>query len=175
MGLLRTRNLIDTDIHDILCNQRRRHALDHLRRRREVVSLSELADVVAQRETGQPTPPADLRQSVYNSLRQSHIPRLEREGVVEYDRESNELRLTESAREVEVYMEVFTRYGITWVEYYRLLGTVALLVVLLATMDVFPFALVETVLWVSLFLAVIAVSTAYQLWTRRYVYLRQLQ
>jgi hypothetical protein len=94
---------------------------------------------------------------------------------VEYDRESNELRLTESAREVEVYMEVFTRYGITWVEYYRLLGTVALLVVLLATMDVFPFALVETVLWVSLFLAVIAVSTAYQLWTRRYVYLRQLQ
>jgi hypothetical protein len=175
MGLLRTRNLIDTDIHDILCNQRRRHALDHLRRRREVVSLSELADVVAQRETGQPTPPADLRQSVYNSLHQSHIPRLEREGVVEYDRESNELRLTESAREVEVYMEVFTRYGITWVEYYRLLGTVALLVVLLATMDVFPFALVETVLWVSLFLAVIAVSTAYQLWTRRYVYLRQLQ
>jgi hypothetical protein len=175
MGLLRERDLIDTEIHDILGNRRRRHALDHLRETADTVGIADLADAVAERETGESPPPEDVRQSVYNSLHQSHIPRLEREGVVEYDRESNELRLTESAREVEVYMEVFTRYGITWVEYYRLLGTVALLVVLLATMEVFPFALVETVLWVSLFLAVIAVSTAYQLWTRRYVYLRQLQ
>ena len=174
MGLLRTRNLIDTDIHDILCNQRRRHALDHLRRRREVVSLSELADVVAQRETGQPTPPADLRQSVYNSLHQTHLPRLDAEGVIDYDPETKQIRLTESAREVEVYMEVFTVYGVTWAEYYRLLGTVALCVVLLATLELGPFGLLPPVGVVTFFLVVLAGSTVYQLWSRRHLTLRQL-
>ncbi len=173
MELRKERDLVDTDIHAILGNRRRRHALDHLRETPDTVAISDLADAVAEREAGESPPPEDLRQSVYNSLHQSHIPRLEGEGVIEYDRETNEIRLTESAREVEVYMEVFTRYGITWVEYYRLLGTVSLLVLLLATMDVAPFALVDTVLWVSLFLALIAVSTAYQLWTRRSLYLRQ--
>jgi hypothetical protein len=173
MELRKERDLVDTDIHAILGNRRRRHALDHLRETPDTVPISDLADAIAEREAGESPPPEDLRQSVYNSLHQTHLPRLDAEGVIEYDRETIEIRLTESAREVEVYMEVFTRYGITWVEYYRLLGTVSLLVLLLATMDVAPFALVDTVLWVSVFLAIIAVSTAYQLWTRRYLYLRQ--
>ena len=174
MGILRKRNLIDTDIHDILCNQRRRYALNHLRRRRETVSLAELADAVAEQETGQVSPPADLRQSVYNSLHQTHLPRLDAEGVIEYDPGSKEISLTESAREVEVYMEVFTRYGVTWAEYYRLLGTVALCVVLLATLEMGPFGLVPPVLAVTVFLVLLAVSTVYQLLTRRHVTLRQL-
>ncbi|MFC5366395.1 DUF7344 domain-containing protein [Salinirubrum litoreum] len=174
MGILRKRNLIDTDIHDILCNQRRRHALNHLRRRRETVSLAELADAVAEQETGQASPPADLRQSVYNSLHQTHLPRLDAEGVIEYDPDGKEIRLTESAREVEVYMEVFTRYGVTWAEYYRLLGTVGLCVVLLATLEMGPFALVPPVVAVTFFLVLLAVSTVYQLVTRRHVTLRQL-
>jgi hypothetical protein len=171
MGLLRTRKLIETDIHGILCNSRRRHALDHLRRTSEVVALSDLADVVAERETGESPPPNDLRQSVYNSLRQTHLPRLDEEGVIEYDQSTKEIRLHESAREVEVYMEVFTKYGFTWAEYYRLLGTIALLVLLAASLEVQPISLVETTLWTSGFLALIVVSTAYQLWTRRHLYL----
>ena len=174
MGILRRRNLIDTDIHDILCNQRRRHALDHLRRRHETVSLAELADAVAERESDQASPPADLRQSVYNSLHQTHLPRLDTEGVIEYDPASKEIRLTESAREVEVYMEVFTRYGVTWAEYYRLLATVALCVVLLATVDMGPFDLLPPVIVVTFFLVLLAVSTVYQLVTRRHVTLQQL-
>jgi hypothetical protein len=174
MGILRTRRLIDTDIHDILCNQRRRHALDHLRRRRETVSLSELADAVAERETGETPSPPDLRQSVYNSLHQTHLPRLDADGVIEYDATAMEIRLTESAREVEVYMEVFTRYGVTWAEYYRLLGTVALCVVLLATLEIGPFDLIPPVVAVTFFLVLLAVSTVYQLVTSRHVTIRQL-
>jgi hypothetical protein len=173
MGMLRTRNLIETEIHGILCNSRRRHALDHLRRTTDVVALSDLADAVAERETGESPPPNDLRQSVYNSLHQTHLPRLDEERVIDYDQSTKEIRLRESAREVEVDMEVFMKYGFTWTEYYRLLGTIALLVLLAASLEVRPISFVETTLWTSAFLALIAVSTAYQFWTRRHLYLRQ--
>jgi hypothetical protein len=71
-------------------------------------------------------------------------------------------------------MEVVTRYGVTWATYYRALGTISLLSIVLASTDTPLVSTVDPLLWASLFLVVIAVSTLYQFWSRRWLYLQQL-
>ncbi|MFC6988191.1 hypothetical protein ACFQJD_04710 [Haloplanus sp. GCM10025708] len=71
-------------------------------------------------------------------------------------------------------MEVVTKYGITWAAYYRTLGTLSLITVLFAAMQLPVVSSIDVLLWASFFLAVIAGSTVYQLWSRRWLYLQQL-
>jgi hypothetical protein len=175
MGLLtRERDIADEDIHDILRNSRRRAVLQLLRESVGSMSLRELSVSVAEREAGESPPPTDLRQSVYNSLHQTHLPKLDREGIVVYDCDRKTVELDDPAREVDLYMEVVTPYGITWAGYYRTLAVVALTALLAAELDVAPFEAIGTLPLVVLFLLVIAVSTSYQLWARRWFVLRAL-
>jgi len=81
-------------------------------------TLNDLAETIAERETGESPAPKNIRNSVYNSLHQTHLPKLDRRGIVEYDSDRKTIRITEDARSVDVYMEVVTPYGITWSEYY---------------------------------------------------------
>jgi len=85
-------------------------------------TLNDLAETIAERETGESPAPKNIRNSVYNSLHQTHLPKLDRRGIVEYDSDRKTIRITEDARSVDVYMEVVTPYGITWSEYYSMLG-----------------------------------------------------
>ena len=72
-------------------------------------------------------------------------------------------------------MEVVTRYGITWSDYYRNLGILGLFVVVASLVDVPLVARVDPLLWASGFLAVFALSTAYQLWKARFGIIRGLR
>lgn len=71
-------------------------------------------------------------------------------------------------------MEVVTRYGITWASYYRTLGVLALVAVVATSIDVTPLSGIPTLLCASAFLVAFAASTAYQLWSHRWFYLRSL-
>lgn len=71
-------------------------------------------------------------------------------------------------------MEVVARYGITWSQYYRALGIMALLTVVLSAIDAPVFPTVDTAIWAGGFLGVFVLSTATQLWSRRWLYFRQL-
>ncbi|WP_197425410.1 hypothetical protein [Halobacterium sp. CBA1126] len=71
-------------------------------------------------------------------------------------------------------MEVVTKYGITWADYYRTLATASLVAVVAVELGVPVVEAVPVLLVVSTALAVVAASTAYQLWTRRWTYLRAL-
>lgn len=174
MSITRPSTLAETEIHDILRNDRRRRVLEHLQESIGTVTLRELAETIAARESGESPPPRQLRESVYNSLHQTHLPKLDREGVVDYDEHRKTVELRPGARDVNVYMEVVTRYGVTWADYYRTLATVSLALVVAAEIDAPLFEGVPVLLAVSVALAVIAASTAYQLWTRRWTYLRAL-
>jgi hypothetical protein len=171
----RRRGRIDpAEVHDILRNDRRRRVLEQLQRRLEPLSLRELSERIAERETGESPPPRNVRESVYNSLHQTHLPKLDDLDVVAYDKDRKTVQLQEPAREVDVYMEVVSPYGITWAGYYRTFAALGLLVVVAATVDLPFVSAVPTVLWASLFLFILAVSTASQLWSRRWFYLRSL-
>ncbi|WP_066416300.1 DUF7344 domain-containing protein [Halorubrum aethiopicum] len=166
--------LPETEIHDLLRNERRCQTIKHLQDTVGTTTLRELAETIAEHETGESPPPKNVRNSVYNSLHQTHLPKLDRRGIVEYESDRKTIRLAEDARSVDVYMEVVTPYGITWSEYYSLLGTLSLFVVLAALIGVPAISALDPVLWVSVFLAAFAASLGYQLWADRWVYLNAL-
>lgn len=174
LGSTQSTGLAETKIHDILRNQRRRRVLDHMRETVGTMTLRELAEHIAEIESGQSPPPSSVRESVYNSLHQTHLPKLDVEGVVEYDKNRKTVSLDSHAREVDVYMEVVTPYGIPWADYYRTVAMLSLLAVLGVELGLPVLESIPGVLVVSFFLAVVTVSTAYQLWTRRWLYLKNL-
>lgn len=174
MSLSRSSGLAETEIHDILRNDRRRRVLEHLQESVGTVTVRELAETIAANEANQSPPPRQLRESVYNSLHQTHLPKLDAENVVQYDKHRKTVELRARARDVNVYMEVVTRYGITWADYYRTIATISLALIVASDIGVPILEAVPALLWASVSLAIIAGSTAYQLWTRRWTYLRAL-
>jgi hypothetical protein len=160
--------------HDLLRNDRRRHAIRHLRQNGGQVELRDLAEAIAEIETDESPPPRNIRDSVYNSLHQSHLPKLDDRGIVEYNRDRKTIELTHRARKLDVYMEVVNRYGITWAAYYRGLVTVSLAVIVGSEVGLPLVSNLDPLLVASVVLAIVATSTVGQLWSRRWLYLNQL-
>lgn len=112
-----------TEIHDVLRNDRRLLVLQCLRDAdSDGLTVRELSERVATRETGEDPAPRNKRQSVYVSLHQTHVPKLDDLDVVGYDSAEKVVTLSQRANEVTVYMEVVPRYGLSWAEYYLGLG-----------------------------------------------------
>jgi len=129
-----TREELDAgQIHDILRNDRRRLAIKCLREMGGRLTVRDLSEEVATRETGESPAPRDKRRSVYVSLHQTHLPKLDDLGIVDYDTEVKEVQLQDRAAQITTYMEVVPRYGITWAEYYLVLGIIGFGTVLAAT------------------------------------------
>jgi hypothetical protein len=164
----------ETEIHDVLRNERRRRTIEHLRNESGTITLRELSEAIAAAESGESPPPRNLRESVYNSLHQTHLPKLDSLDVVSYDRDRKHIEIDGRARDVDLYMEVVTEYGITWAEYYRSLGVLALFAVVASEVGVPVLVDAGTLAVTSVFLALIGVSILYQLWTPRWRYLRLL-
>ena len=113
----REESLEEADIHDVLRNSRQRLVLERLAvEDRETVS--DLAEYIAAAESGEDPPPRNVRQSVYVSLHQTHLPKLDSLGIATYD--ANEKLVTRDAKaeDVDVYMEVVPESGLSWAEYY---------------------------------------------------------
>ena len=163
-----------TEIHNILGNDRRRAAIEVLSEKVGSVSLRALSEAIAERETNETPPPRNVRESVYNSLHQSHLPKLDRQGVIDYDRDRKTILLGEDAREVYVHMEVVNKYGITWADFYRSLGVLALLTIVAGSIGVPFISELEPLLIATVFLFVYFISTIRQFWNRRWRYVEAL-
>lgn len=76
---------------DLLADDRRRYVLKCLREHDGAISMSDLAEDVAARETEEPRTAieAEMVQRVATSLYHSHVPKLADVGVVEFDRDRN--------------------------------------------------------------------------------------
>lgn len=91
---------------EVLSNSRRRLVLSMVRKHDEPVELSTLSAAVGAHESGI-SPAAvdnDERKRVYVSLYQSHIPKLESAGLVEYNPEERTLEPGTAARAVDNYL-----------------------------------------------------------------------
>jgi DNA-binding transcriptional ArsR family regulator len=172
---IRKFDLPEAEIYGILSNPRRREALRHLDRTPSAVGVGDLAAAIATAETGQSPPPRAVRESVSASLRQTHLPKLAELGVLEYDRERREVRLLDAYTDVDPYMDVVTKYGVTWGEYYRVLGVCSLSTIVASSIGAPVLSEVDPLLWSSGALAIFALSTAGQLWGDRHRLLRSLR
>lgn len=170
----RKSTLPEYEIHNILSNPRRREALRELWSRPGTVTVRELAERIAVTESGTTPAPSNVRDSVYISLHQTHLPKLQDFGIVNYDRETRAVELVDASH-VGQYMDVVTPAGFTWGEYYRALGVAGLLVTTASLAGAPLVSGVDPLLWASGSLGAIALSTAYQLWTNRWNLLRSLR
>jgi len=155
--------LTAVDIHDVLSNERRRMVLSILREQRDdAMTARELSELIAESETGQSPPPRNIRQSAYVSLHQTHLPKLDELGIVDYDESAKTVSLTDRANQMSVYMETVPRYGISWSEYYLAVSVIGLLLAAAAWIGVPVLAAVNAATWAALVLALVGVSATYQ-------------
>ena len=115
------------EIHDILRNDRRRLAIKCLREQDGALSVRDLSEEVATRETGEAPAPRDKRRSVYVSLHQTHLPKLDDLGIVDYDPDGKTVELAANADALEAYLDVHNGVPPGYYAGLGLLGGTALL------------------------------------------------
>ncbi|UIP01328.1 hypothetical protein Hbl1158_15560 (plasmid) [Halobaculum sp. CBA1158] len=123
------------EVYDILSNARRRFVIYYLRDRGEPVKLGELSDRVAAWENDVPVEELTDQQvkRVYVSLYQTHIPKLEDTGIVEYDADTGVVRLTSQVSDLDAYLPDEDEGSIPWQGIYLTLAVVGLAVYGVAT------------------------------------------
>lgn len=118
-------SLSKSDIFDVLRNDRRRYTLELLQRDGSK-TLRDISEEIARMESGEENPSGKVRKSVYVSLLQNHLPKMEEMGLISYDREMDHLELTQVADNVSVYLETVEKGDISWSQYYTGISAIAL-------------------------------------------------
>lgn len=131
------------EVFDVLSNPRRRLILHYLKQQddRRRIELREIVDQIAAWENDIPVEDVsgEQRNRVYTALRQSHLPKMDEAGVIEYDNLRGEVELTDGAREAQLYLDYVPREDIPWSYVYLGLTGVSGMLVTLVWADVFPF------------------------------------
>jgi len=101
----------------MLANRRRRWVLQALKQQEsDTVSFGTIVETVSAWEYD--TDPAELswkqRKRVYTALRQSHLPKLDDTGIINYDPHRGTVELTEEAQHVQLYLEYVPSHDIPW-------------------------------------------------------------
>lgn len=149
------------DIFEVLSNDRRRCTLHYLKRcDSDTAQLRDIVDFVAAVESDVPVGKAEsnTRNCVYTALRQTHLPKLDSVGIVDYDKQRGTVTLTEAATEVQMYLEYVPGNDIPWAECY--LGLTAVLAALGTAVwtGIVPFAAMSFASLTVLMLLVFGVS-----------------
>lgn len=95
---------LDT-LFELLSNRRRRYVLSCLNEYENPMALADLADEVAARENGTPITQTSAEEvkRIYISLYHTHVPKLERAGVVRYSQERDLVVLEERFEQLGQY------------------------------------------------------------------------
>jgi hypothetical protein len=152
--------LTEQEVFSVLSNRRRRFALHALCQRDDAVELGWLARRVAAWEQG--VSPAevesDARKSCYVSLQQSHLPRMDETGIVDFDKRTGTVHSTTAARELDVYLEVVPGREIPWHGYYLGLGAVSAALLSALWVDAEPFTMLPDLAWIAFVVVALVVS-----------------
>lgn len=103
----RTVRLQSDQLFHLLANRRRRGVLYYLKEHEETVSMRELAEQIAAWEHGTTVQllGSGERQRVYISLYQNHLPKLDDNGVIEYDQSRGTIARTDVADQFDPYIQ----------------------------------------------------------------------
>ena len=154
------------EIFSLLSNRRRRHALHVCEVADAPVDVSDLAEKVASLEYDKSREKLDYdeRKRVYTAMKQTHLPAMEDAGVIDYD--GREVRLTDKADEVEVYMDVVPSGSLPWSYYYLGLSLISAVVLAGVWAGIYPDS-VPSLIWAGLIVTAFGVSSAYHAYRSR--------
>ncbi len=145
-----TTNISKEDVFDVLSNQRRRFVV-HLLKRDDghTVAIGDMAEQIAAWEYDIDVAEinADQRKRVYTALQQSHLPKLDETGLVEFNRTKGVVEPTQAIDNVDVYLDVVEGTEIPWSEYYIGLSSVAASLLAAVWIGAWPFVLLSDLAW----------------------------
>ena len=162
------------EVFDAVKNLRRRYVLYYLQRRGGPVELGTLAEQVAAWEND--TTVSDVspsqRKSVYSALHQTHLPKLEAAGVLEYDADRSIVRPTDTAAGLDMQLASDPPTSVPWHRLYLGLAGVSLLLLGSLWVGFPPFNILSGVQYALLVIAAFwatAMAHTYDLrrWRRR--------
>lgn len=125
-------------VFEILSNTRRRMVLYYLRQQGGPVSVQELAGEIAaiENDVSVDELTRQQRKRVYVSLYQTHLPKLEDTGIIQYDDDGEEVQLTDRAHEMDSYLTPTSTSDPSWQKYYLFLAAAGGLVFALSLLGV---------------------------------------
>ncbi|WP_199174946.1 DUF7344 domain-containing protein [Halegenticoccus soli] len=102
------RELSTDDLFHILQNQRRRRVLKYMQGREGPVDMRDVAEQVAawEHDTTVEALTSDERQRVYIALYQSHLPKLDEKGILEYNQSRGLVERTPLAERFDPYLDL---------------------------------------------------------------------
>lgn len=153
-----------TEVFELLGNDRRRYALHHLMRA-ENVDIGELAEHVAawENDVGVAEVDSTQRRRAYVALHQTHLPRLDDAGVLDYESTRDEIELTETGQDLRVYMDVVRGNDIPWSEFYLGLSGFSAALVTVTWLDIYPFSFGSDTAYAALIVLLFTVTSIFHL------------
>ena len=151
------------EIFEVLQNKRRRYVIQYLRRHGGPVDLGELATYVASWEydTARDDISKTQRKRVYTTLQQTHLPKMDKAGIVAYDSDDGIIETTPQTEDLTVYLEIVPGSEFPWREFYLSFGAVSLAIVATLWANLYPFTLVSPLVWATLFAVILSLAAGY--------------
>lgn len=156
-----TASVSEDEVFDVLANRRRRHTLHAIVGEEERThDLGELSERIAAWENDVDVAEVsyDERKRVYTALQQSHLPRLDEAGLVEFDKDRGTIDATPALEDVEIYLDVVRGNEIPWSEYYLGLSGVSAALLSAVWVNAYPFTLVPDLGWFAFVVVAFTVS-----------------
>jgi hypothetical protein len=137
------------NIFDILRNRRRRYVLRYLDEHDGVVELGELAEALAnwENEDDDAYITHRDRKRAYVSLYQTHLPKLDRAGVVEYNQPRGTVEIGPDYQYITGYLNHTHDNTLVWHRLYLGSAVVSVSVLGLAQLTAFPYVVVPDAAW----------------------------
>jgi hypothetical protein len=160
-------DISEDELFDVLANQRRRFAVHLLKREEdESIAIGDMAEQIAAWENGIDTAEitGNERKRVYTALQQSHLPKMDAAGVVEFNKDRGIVEPTPALQNVDLYMDVVEGKEIPWSDYYLGLSGVAVALAGAVWLGAWPFVLLPEMAWT----AAIVVAFAFSAITHKY-------
>lgn len=138
-------------IYTILSARRRRYVLHFLYQREEPTELRELATKIAAWENKRSVDAitSNQRKCVYTALRQAHLPKMDDQGVIEFDPVSGRVALADRAADLDAYLEIVPDNEIPWSTFYLGLGVFCWGLFAASQLNLFPFSLLPLWAWTA--------------------------
>ncbi|MHC3437968.1 DUF7344 domain-containing protein [Natrialbaceae archaeon A-gly3] len=157
-------------IFELLKNRRRREVLQYLLETEETVTLGELAEQIAawENDTEVTALSSDQRKRVYVALYQTHLPKMDDAGIIEYDQDRGLIELSDNADLLMMYLDTDAHRTDRWDRWYALLSVLGAAAVTAAYLGVPPASFVPTAaVAVTVVLAFLVLSLVHVIVNRR--------
>jgi hypothetical protein len=156
-------------IFELLKNRRRREVLAYLLEADETVTLGELAEQIAawENDTEINALNSDQRKRVYVALYQTHLPKMDDAGIVEYDQNRGLISLSDNADLLMMYLDTDTHRQDRWDRWYAAISLVGIVVVTGALLGVPPLTAVPAIALAGTVVGAFSVLAAAHVMTNR--------